>query len=128
MIVFLRPICIERLFALLKPTRILDDWLQDARPETRLPWHETSVEPNVRSAAHRILSRGVAFACQEKIRGCRRIWCVPDIVSQAHELSIAAEILAFGYRIEFSAGLRRVSFLNTKAFRAKRRGTATATH
>lgn len=69
-------------------------------PETRQPWHDPWWNPDCAVARPTTFCPGCGLAFRNDARLPDEI-CVPDIVSQAHELSMAAEILRLGYRIEF---------------------------
>ncbi len=69
-------------------------------PKTHLPWHDRWWNPDCTVARPTVFCPGCGLAFRNDSRLPSEL-CVPDIVSQAHELSIAAEILRLGYRIEF---------------------------
>jgi GT2 family glycosyltransferase len=69
-------------------------------PETRKPWHDRWWNPDSNVVQPTVFCPGCGLAFRNDVRLPAEI-CVPDIVSQAHELSMAAEILRLGYRIEF---------------------------
>jgi GT2 family glycosyltransferase len=69
-------------------------------PGTRLPWHDPWWNPDCAVARPTVFCPGCGLAFRNDSRLPAEL-CVPDIVSQAHELSMAAEILRLGYRIEF---------------------------
>ena len=69
-------------------------------PETRLPWYDRWWNPDCAVVRPTVFCPGCGLAFHNDPRLPDEM-CVPDIVSQAHELSIAAEILRLGYRIEF---------------------------
>ncbi|XHR26765.1 MAG: glycosyltransferase family 2 protein [Chthoniobacteraceae bacterium] len=69
-------------------------------PVTRLPWHDPWWNPDC--AIHRTTvfcpGCGLAFRMDPRLP---HEMCMPDVTSQAHELSMAAEILRLGYFAEF---------------------------
>jgi glycosyltransferase involved in cell wall biosynthesis len=69
-------------------------------PEAGQPWHDRWWNPDSKVVASTVFCPGCGLAFRNDVRLPNEI-CVPDIVSQAHELSMAAEILRLGYRIEF---------------------------
>jgi|GEM_PF-1773886 glycosyltransferase involved in cell wall biosynthesis len=69
-------------------------------PDTKQPWHDPWWNPDSRVPRATALCPGCGLAFRNDSRLPSNL-CMPDIVSQAHELSMAAEILRLGYRIEF---------------------------
>jgi len=69
-------------------------------PVTREPWHDRWWNPNSSVPQPTVFCPGCGLVFRNDPRLPQEI-CVPDIVSQAHELSMAAEVLRLGYRIEF---------------------------
>ncbi len=69
-------------------------------PETGEPWHDPWWNPNESKPRSTVLCPGCGLAFRNDERLPAEI-CIPDIVSQAHELSMAAEITRLGYKIEF---------------------------
>lgn len=69
-------------------------------PATRQPWHDRWWNPDSARVQPTVFCPGCGLAFRNDPRLPDEM-CLPDIVSQAHELSIAAEILRLGYRIEF---------------------------
>jgi glycosyltransferase involved in cell wall biosynthesis len=69
-------------------------------PETGEPWHDPWWNPNSSEPHETVFCPGCGLAFRNDPR-LPRLLCIPDIVSQAHELSMAAEIARLGYRIEF---------------------------
>ena len=68
-------------------------------PDTRLPWHDPWWNPELQEISETIFCPGCGVAFRRDPRLPMEI-CIPDLVSQGHELSMAAEILRLGYRIE----------------------------
>ena len=69
-------------------------------PESGEPWHDRWWNPDSVSPQATVLCPGCGVAFRNDPRLPEAL-CVPDIVSQAHELSMAAEIARLGYEIEF---------------------------
>ena len=69
-------------------------------PETRQPWHDPWWNPDNSTVRSTVFCPGCGLVFLNDPRLPDEI-CLPDVVSQAHELSMAAEILRLGYRIEF---------------------------
>ncbi len=69
-------------------------------PETGEPWHDPWWNPEETEVKATVFCIGCGMAFRRDSRLPVDL-CIPDIVSQAHELSIAAEILRLGYAIEF---------------------------
>lgn len=69
-------------------------------PHTRLPWHDPWWNPDSAISRPTVLCPGCGLAFRNDTRLPSEL-CMPDIVSQGHELSMAAEILRLGYSIEF---------------------------
>lgn len=69
-------------------------------PETGEPWHDRWWNPDEKEPRATVLCPGCGLAFRNDPRLPAEL-CVPDIVSQAHELSMAAEIARLGYEIEF---------------------------
>jgi len=69
-------------------------------PETGLPWHDPWWNPDLHEPRATVLCPGCGLAFRNDPRLPDAL-CIPDIVSQAHELSMAAEIARLGYKIEF---------------------------
>lgn len=69
-------------------------------PETGTPWHDPWWNPDITAPKATILCIGCGLAFRNDARLPREI-CLPDIVSQAHELSMAAEVARLDYEIEF---------------------------
>lgn len=69
-------------------------------PETGLPWHDRWWNPDCAVVRPTVLCPGCGLAFRNDSRLPSEL-CLPDIVSQAHELSMAAEILRLGYHIDF---------------------------
>jgi GT2 family glycosyltransferase len=69
-------------------------------PETRLPWHDRWWNPDCAVVRPTVLCPGCGLAFRNDSKLPAEL-CLPDIVSQAHELSMAAEIMRLGYRVEF---------------------------
>ncbi len=98
---FPAPDCIEnavRAFELDSTLGMIGFKMHD--PETRLPWHDRWWNPDCAVSRPTIFCPGCGLAFRNDPHLPDEI-CVPDIVSQAHEFSMAAEILRLGYRIEF---------------------------
>ena len=68
-------------------------------PQTRLPWHDRWWNPDTTKIRQTVFCPGCGVAFRNDPRLPAEI-CVPEIVSQGHELSMAAEILRLGYHIE----------------------------
>jgi len=68
-------------------------------PQTRLPWYDPWWNPELPEITETVFCPGCGVAFRNDPRLPNEI-CVPDIVSQGHELSMAAEILRLGYRVE----------------------------
>ncbi|MEM6910422.1 MAG: glycosyltransferase family 2 protein [Verrucomicrobiota bacterium] len=69
-------------------------------PETGDPWSDPWWNPDSAEARPTVLCPGCGLAFRNDPRLPSQL-CIPTIVSQAHELSMAAEIVRLGYRIEF---------------------------
>jgi glycosyltransferase involved in cell wall biosynthesis len=69
-------------------------------PETGEPWHDPWWNPDSTEPRATVLCPGCGLAFRNDPRLPAEL-CIPDIVSQAHELSMAAEIARLGYKIEF---------------------------
>ncbi|NJM37801.1 MAG: hypothetical protein HC845_08085 [Akkermansiaceae bacterium] len=69
-------------------------------PKTGEPWHDPWWNPDESQPRPTVLCPGCGLAFRNDPRLPSAI-CIPDIVSQAHELSMAAEIARLGYKIEF---------------------------
>jgi glycosyltransferase involved in cell wall biosynthesis len=68
-------------------------------PETRTPWHDPWWNPETPEIRETIFCPGCGVAFRRDPRLPEEI-CIPDLISQGHELSMAAEILRLGLRIE----------------------------
>jgi glycosyltransferase involved in cell wall biosynthesis len=69
-------------------------------PDTGDPWHDPWWNPDSPKPRATVLCPGCGLAFRNDPRLPREM-CIPEIVSQAHELSMAAEIARLGYQIEF---------------------------
>jgi glycosyltransferase involved in cell wall biosynthesis len=69
-------------------------------PETGEPWHDPWWNPESNQPRPTVFCPGCGLAFRNDPRLPSEL-CIPEIVSQAHELSMAAEIARLGYRIEF---------------------------
>lgn len=69
-------------------------------PETGEPWHDPWWNPNDMSPRPTVYCPGCGLAFRNDPRLPDEL-CIPDIISQAHELSMAAEITRLGLEIEF---------------------------
>lgn len=69
-------------------------------PETGAPWHDPWWNPDTQRPRATVLCPGCGLAFRNDSRLPAEL-CLPDIISQAHELSMAAEIARLGYKIEF---------------------------
>jgi glycosyltransferase involved in cell wall biosynthesis len=69
-------------------------------PQTGEPWHDPWWNPNRTEPCPTVLCPGCGLAFRNDPRLPSEL-CIPDIVSQAHELSMAAEIARLEYEIEF---------------------------
>ena len=69
-------------------------------PETGAPWHDPWWNPNWHQPRPTVFCPGCGLAFRNDPRLPDAL-CIPDIISQAHELSMAAEIARLGYKIEF---------------------------
>lgn len=68
-------------------------------PQTRLPWHDPWWNPEIAEVRETVFCPGCGVAFRNDGELPYEI-CIPDLVAQGHELSMAAEILRLGYRIE----------------------------
>jgi glycosyltransferase involved in cell wall biosynthesis len=69
-------------------------------PVSRQPWHDPWWNPDSSSVRSTVFCPGCGLAFRRNDRLPQEL-CLPDVVSQAHELSIAAEVLRLGLMIEF---------------------------
>lgn len=69
-------------------------------PETGEPWHDPWWNPDSKIPRPTVLCPGCGLAFRNDPRLPKDI-CIPEITTQAHELSMAAEIARLGYEIEF---------------------------
>jgi glycosyltransferase involved in cell wall biosynthesis len=68
--------------------------------KTLLPWHDRWWNPDITQIRETVFCPGCGVAFRNDPKFPAEI-CIPDIVSQGHELSMAAEVLRLDYRIEF---------------------------
>lgn len=69
-------------------------------PDTGLAWHDERWNPDVTAPQETVYCIGCGMAFKKDHRLPEEL-CLKSIVSQCHELSIAAEFLRLGYKIEF---------------------------
>lgn len=69
-------------------------------PNTGEAWHDSYWNPDIERPRETVLCIGCGLAFKNDRRLPENL-CIPDIVSQAHELSMAAEIARLDYKIEF---------------------------
>ncbi len=69
-------------------------------PETRLPWHDPWWNPDCATSCPTVFCPGCGLAFRLDSRLPPEM-CMEDIPSQAHELSMAAEMIRLGYVVEF---------------------------
>jgi len=95
------PTCLERAWQLFQaePTLGMIGFKMHL-PKTGEPWHDPWWNPDASEPRPTVLCPGCGLAFRNDSRLPPEL-CIPDIVSQAHELSIAAEVARLGYRIEF---------------------------
>ena len=69
-------------------------------PETGEPWHDELWNPDVEQLQDTAYCSGCGLAFRRDARLPEEL-CLPSILSQQHELSMAAEVLRLGYKVQF---------------------------
>ena len=79
------------------------------------PWHDAWWNPDRSTPKKTVFCAGCGLAFRNDARLPTEL-CLFDIASQAHELSIAAEVLRLGYRVEFNPNCIAFHPDNTKHY------------